>query len=149
MTDTNDTQKNAFSEMRIPNFVARLDALPQSAQSLLAIQKNNVETMKKIQNVFMENLQEISQRQSAVFSQIMAQTTTMANDMSYAGKPEDKLSHNMVAIKKSYEDAMTNAKEISMLVKKANDKATKIFKDGVSQNYKQGHNASVKDAAAK
>ncbi|MGH1455545.1 MAG: phasin family protein [Alphaproteobacteria bacterium] len=148
MTDTSDTQNRVFSGMNIPNFVASYEALPQSAQALLAMQKNNLNTMKKIQGVFFDNMQEIGQRQTAIFSQIMAQTTSLANDAAHGGKPEDKLAQNLAAVKQSYEDAMINAKEISLLVKKANEKASKILQDSVADTYKTRQKPSEKTRAS-
>lgn len=149
MSDKTNNTNDLFSGFDLNNFSNGYSALPASAQYFMKIQNNNLSAMKEIQSVMFSNMQEISQRQTAVFSRIMEQTTLITNDISKEGRPEEKLAQNINVIKASYEDAMASVKEISALVRKANEKTTKILKKSAEENYKEGQTVLSSAAATK
>lgn len=112
-------------------------AMPESVKSLYDIQMKNVKSINQAQRVSIENFQEIASRQNEIFSNIMQQTTMMANDMAQNSSPEEKLKRSALHFQKSYEQALSNVQEISDLIKKSNAAAGKILKERTNKNIKE------------
>lgn len=125
-------------------FFEKYQGFPNSFQGLIDIQVKNIRSINHVQQTSMENFQEIVFRQNEIFSQIMQQTTAMANDITENATPEDTLKKNALHFQKSYENALTNVKEISELIKKSNLEATKILRKRAAESLKE-----VKDCTQK
>ncbi len=141
MSEKSTNTNTHFSGFDLSSITSGYSGLPKSAEYLMRIQNNNINAIKEIQSIMFSNMQEVSQRQTAVFSRIMEQTTLITNDISKEGRPEAKLAQNIDTMKASYEDAMASVKEISALVRKANERATKVLRKSAEENYKEGQSA--------
>lgn len=116
-------------------------------ENILSIQKKNIETIKQTQKIAFETFQEIRTYQNDMFSQIIARSNQLANDVFREGKPEEKLASNAALVQKGYDDAIKSAKEISAIIKKANEKATSILSKNATDAMKDLQEISKKVAA--
>lgn len=147
MSDKVYNASEIFKGFDVNKIFAEHPYFSKQAQHIMNIQMNNIEAFNDIQTIMFSNMQEIGQRQNEVFSRIMAQTNQITNDLSKEGRPEDKLAHNINAMQVSYKETMDSVKEISALVRKANDKAVRILKDRAAENYKESQSVLSKAAA--
>ena len=132
---TQDTKTpNPFANNMFNGF---LENAPNAAQELIDIQKRNIESFSQAQHIAIDKMQEIAQRQRDVFSQIMAQGSTVTNDIMSGGKPEEQLNRNTQVFQDSFEQMVENTKEISDLIKNANQETTSILKKRAGESIKE------------
>lgn len=122
--------------------------LPEQFKGLYDTQIKNIQSINKVQQTSIENFQEIAYRQNEIFSQIMQQTSTMANDMIDNSNPEEKLRKNALNFQKSYEQALSNAREISELIKKSNVETNKILTKRATESLQEVTCVQKKKAGA-
>ncbi len=144
------TQHNFFDTVLknfdFSNLTAPMANAPADVQQALDEQRKNMQSLAEIQQITAQNFQEIAHRQNALFSQIMRNNASIAQDMLNAGKPEDKLLRNSQAMQKNYEQAMESAKEIADLVQKTNSEATNILTKRADESVKKAQMSASKTA---
>lgn len=86
--------------------------------ALLETQRKNMQTMSELQQVAVENLQAITQRQTEIMSQLVQNNTSMAQQIMAEGTPEEKVALQADMVRKSYEDSVSGLTELSDLVAK-------------------------------
>ncbi len=131
MSKTNTSSSNAAQDAFL-NSWKLFGANKVDMNNILDLQKESLQTLQKAQRIAWDTYQEIRHRQNDTLSQMIARTSELANETMREGKPEDKLSKNVVHMQKSYENAIESAKEISELIKKANEQTTKLFTSNTS-----------------
>ncbi len=126
-----------FSNKVFFDLFKQYQSMPEQVKGLFDVQMKNIKSINQAQRASMENFQEIASRQNEIFSQIMQQTTMMANDMAHDLSPEEKLKRNALNFQKGYEQTLSNVQEISELIKKSNATASKILKDRANESIKE------------
>ena len=136
-----------FSNKVFFDLFKQYQSMPEQVKGLLDVQMKNIKSINQAQRVSMENFQEIASRQNEIFSQIMQQTTMMANDLSHDSSPENKLKRNALNFQKGYEQALSNVQEISELIKKSNATTSKILQDRANESIKEVKSCTSKKQA--
>ena len=143
-------QDNPYKELLattgFSEFFKRYSNTQLNMDTLLDIQKKNIQSFSHAQKLTTHNMMEIAQRQGEIFSQMMQQNTKYANQIMSNRQPEDKLRKNSDVIRKSYKQAMANAREISNMVQRANAETTKILAKRVDASVKEVTKATKKSA---
>ena len=134
MSEEKKQDSSLFSGTTFFDFLKQYQGLPNQFQGLYNSQLKNIQSINNMQQTSIENFQEIAHKQNEIFSQIMQQTTHMANDMMVNSDPEEKLRKNVINFQKGYEQALSNAKEISELIKKSNAQTNKILRKRASES---------------
>lgn len=101
-------------------------------KSLMDTQKKNMEALSKAQQLTIENLQAIAQKQSELVSQMVEDNSAFAKDIMTEGSPEEKIAKNAKLFKSMYERSVKNMKEISSMITKTNDDATDLINKRVT-----------------
>lgn len=135
----------SFSTEAVTKFFEAFQRGPLNMQSLLEIQRKNLQTMTQAQQMAIENFQAIALRQAELLSQIMESQSALTSELMKEGNPEDKIAKNAEAIKNSYEQAIANAAEISEMVKRANAEAVGLLNKRVSASIREVKSAIAQD----
>ena len=136
-----------FSNKVFFDLFKQYQSMPEQVKGLFDVQMKNIKSINQAQRVSMENFQEIASRQNEIFSQIMQQTTMMANDMAHDSSPENKLKRNALNFQRGYEQALSNVQEISELIKKSNATTSKILKDRANESIEEVKSCTGKKQA--
>ncbi len=104
-----------FSAMKLP-------AAP-NMDALLAAQKRNREAMSAASRIAIEGAQAVARRQSEIMQQTMTEMGDSIRALSAAEAPQDKAAAQAELLKRAYERAVANTKELSDLIQQANGEA--------------------------
>lgn len=125
------TNNNPFNEFFSQNdfskFFENYQAIPFDVQSFMETQRKNVQALSDAQQIAMDNMQKLAQRQSAVLSQMVEDNARLAKEMMSEGTPEEKIAKNADLIKGVYEKSIKNMSEISELLNKSNKEANDVI----------------------
>lgn len=139
---------NFFKNNDFAKSLEKFQPAPFDFKKILEIQRKNLQTLSEAQQLTVEGVQSIMNRQIEVISQFMEEQSFITNQLLREGTPEDKLNRNAELIKNSYDKAMANAKEISELVKKTNSKTSSLLNKRASANLKEIRDTVEKTNAA-
>lgn len=128
--------KNLFADLFSQNDFAKLfenyQSMPLDINTFLDAQRKNVEAFTEAQQLAMEGLQALAQRQSEFMSQIVDDNSKLAQELMAEGTPEEKIAKNAKMFKKAYEKNLKNLKELSDMISESNMTATDVINKRVS-----------------
>ncbi len=107
-------------------------SFPFDIKSMMESQTRNMQAFSEAQQLALEGMQAIAQRQSELVSQIVQDNTALAQSVMNETTPEQKLAKQADMMKKVYEQSMRNLREINDILTKSNQDASDILNKRVS-----------------
>jgi phasin family protein len=104
----------------------KLPAMPDM-EALLAAQKRNMEAMSAANRIAMEGAQAVGRRHVEIMQQTMAEMSEAMRAMTSAEGPQAKAAQQAELLKRSYERAVANTKELTDLIQHANGEALNLL----------------------
>jgi phasin family protein len=104
-----------FAEMKLP-------AVPDM-HAVMQAQKRNMEAMSAANRIAMEGAQAVARRHMEIMQQTMSELTDTIRSLTTAETPQAKAARQAELLKRSYEHAVANTKELSELIQHANSEA--------------------------
>jgi phasin family protein len=104
-----------FSEVRLP-------PIPD-LEGLLAAQRKNLEALAAANRVALDGAQAFARRHMEIMQASVAELTETLNSFASTAPPQELAARQAELIKRSYERAVANIKELSELVQKSNGEA--------------------------
>jgi phasin family protein len=104
-----------FATMKMP-------AMPDM-EALMAAQKRNMEAMSAANRIALEGAQAVAKRHMEIMQQTMSELTDTMRSLSATEAPQAKAAHQAELLKRSYERAVANTRELSDLIQRANGEA--------------------------
>lgn len=104
-----------FGEMRMP-------AMPDM-EALLSTYRRNVEVLTAANRVAMEGAQAVAKRNVEILQQTMAELSDTMRSMMTVDTPQTGAAKQAELMKRAYENALVNFKELSDLIQHANGEA--------------------------
>jgi len=104
-----------FATMKFP-------AAP-SMEALLAVQKRNMDALSAANRIALEGAQTVAKRHMEIMQQTMAELGDTMRALSNTDAPEAKAATQADLLKRAYERAVANTKEMSDLIQRANGEA--------------------------
>jgi phasin family protein len=114
-----------FSEFRIPGF---------DVQSLLATQRRNIEAVTAANQLAVEGVQAVLRRQAEIVRQMVEESAAAVTGLTAAGAPEEKVAQQMELVKKTFEKALANLRELTEMVAKSNSEAADVLTKRVGES---------------
>jgi phasin family protein len=114
-------------------------------QALMSSQRKNMEALTQANKLALEGMQAVFKRQAEIIKQSIEESASAGRDMaSGSTSPQDKVAKQTEITKVAFEKALSNARELSEIVAKANGEAVDLlnkrfaamldeFKDAVSK----------------
>lgn len=104
-----------FAELKLP-------ALP-NMDAFVAANRKNMETLSATNRVALEGAQAVARRHMEIMQQSMTEMTEAIRSLSSVDTPQAKAAKQAELLKKAYEHAMANMKEVSDMIRQANAEA--------------------------
>lgn len=114
--------KNAAEEFSKMFSTLKLPAIPDT-EALMAASKRNMEAMSAANRIALEGAQAVAKRHMEIMQQTMAEMTDAMRAIASTDTPQAKAARQAEMLKKSYEHAVANARELSDLIQRANGEA--------------------------
>lgn len=108
-----------FAEMKLP-------AGPDM-EALLSAHRRNVEVLSAANRVAMEGAQVVARRHMEIMQQTMAELTEQVRELAAPEPPQVKAARQADLLKRSYEQAVTNMRELGELIQKSNGEALTLL----------------------
>ncbi len=123
-----------FSQNDFMKTFQNYQATPFDIKTLMELQRKNLQALTEAQQVTVESIQAIAQRQSEILSQMMEENSSLAKELLGEGSPEDKAAKNADIAKTMYEKSIKNIREISDMLNKSSLVASDIINKRVTDN---------------
>jgi len=111
-----------FSELRFPTMIP-------DGSALLAAHRRNMEVLSSANRLALEGAQAVARRHMEIMQQTMTEFTEHARELSTADSPQAKAARQAELVKKSYERAVANIKDLSDLIQRSNTEALHVLSD--------------------
>lgn len=134
----------SFSNETLFSLMENYQGMPDAFQGLIDVQIKSLLSMSKVHQSSVEDMKKIASHQQQVFSQIMEDTTSLANDMFKSTDPQAALQISAQNIEKSYKSAMSNVSEVSELLRKSSAETGSILRDNAKQSMNELQNIQQK-----
>ena len=108
-----------FAELKLP-------AAPDM-EALLSAHRRNVEVLSAANRVAMEGAQVVARRHMEIMQQTMTELTEQVRELAAPEPPQVKAARQADLLKRSYEQAVTNMRELGELIQKSNGEALKLL----------------------
>lgn len=125
-----------FEQMKVPGV---------DMESIIASQRKNLEALTKANQLALEGVQQVVQRQAEAMRAFASEFADMAKGVaSSPGGPADKAAHSTDLVKASFEKTLSHMRELSETIAKANTQAAEVISTRVSEGL-----GELKDAIRK
>ncbi len=104
-----------FADMKLPN-MPDMDAF-------LSAHRRNMETLSAANRVALEGAQAVARRHMEIMQQTMSELTETMKALASSDAPQAKAAKQAELLKKGYERAVANMKELSDLIQRSNGEA--------------------------
>ncbi|MCD8562579.1 MAG: TIGR01841 family phasin [Alphaproteobacteria bacterium] len=121
-----------FSNNDFSKLYEQFQVAPFDLKAVMEAQRKNVQAFADAQQVAMESLQALAQRQTEIISQLVEDHSQVAKELMGEGSPESKIAKNADLFKRIYERTVSNLRELSDMVNKSNVEASNIINKRVS-----------------
>ncbi|MEM6780973.1 MAG: phasin family protein [Pseudomonadota bacterium] len=114
------------------DFTKGLTSMPFDLQSFMDLQRKNLQAFGEAQQLAMENIQAVAQKQGEFISQMVEENSKLAKDMMAEGSTEEKVARQADMVKHAYETSMINAQKIAEMVGASNQQTSEIINKRIS-----------------
>jgi phasin family protein len=108
-----------FADMKLPH-------MPDSS-ALMDAYKRNMEVLSAANKIALEGAQAVAKRHMEIMQQTMAEISENMRAMASTDSPADKTAKQTEALKRAYERAVANTKELADLIQHANGEALALL----------------------
>ena len=111
-----------FTEMRFPTMI------PDSS-ALLAAHRRNMEVLSNANRLALEGAQAVARRHMEIMQQTMTELSEHVRELSTSESPQAKAARQADLVKKSYERAVSNIRDLSDLIQRSNGEALAVLSE--------------------
>ncbi|HLG86984.1 MAG TPA: phasin family protein [Alphaproteobacteria bacterium] len=114
-----------FGEFRVPNF---------DVETILATQRRNIEAVTAANQLVIEGIQALLKREAEILRQTIEESSSVLKDLMGTGAPEEKLAQQTDLLKRSFEKAIANLRELVEMAAKSNTDATDVLTKRIGES---------------
>lgn len=103
-------------------------------ESLMSSQRKNIEAVTQANKLAYDGLQAVIKRQTEILRQTLEEVTQAAKEMAEPGTAQDKAAKQTEMAKEVFERSLSNMRELSEMIAKANTEAFDLLNKRVSQS---------------
>ena len=111
-----------FTEIRFPSMI------PDSG-ALLAAHRRNMEVLSNANRLALEGAQAVARRHMEIMQATMTELTEHMRELTAADTPQAKAARQAELVKRSYEHAVSNIRELSDLIQRSNGEALAVLSE--------------------
>jgi len=118
-----------LGDVKIPGF---------DLQAVMDAQRKNIEALNAANQAAVQGMQAVAQRQAEILSQSMSEVSTVAQQLaSSASNPQEMTTKQAELIRKAFEQALANMRELAEMVSKSNTEAFAIINKRVTESLQE------------
>lgn len=141
------TSKNGFFDVSKVMSDFRMPGI--DLEAVAASQRKNIEALTQANQLAVEGVQAVVRRQVEIARQAMEEFSTMFRDFVQPnGSPEDRLAKQAEYSKQALEKGLSNARELTELMTKANTEAFNVINKRVTESLDEVRDFAKKRVAA-
>jgi len=125
----------AFAGFTLPGF---------DVEAVLASQRKNIEALTQANQLAVEGVQAVARRQAEIAREAIDEASTMLRDIVQPTAPEERIAKQAELLKLTFERSLANARELALLLAKANTEAFDVVAKRVAQGFEE-----IRDEAKK
>jgi phasin family protein len=114
---------------------------------ILASQKKNIEAFTKAVQTATEGAGAVARRQTELLQTAIERTTAMLHDLSLPESPKEAVAKQAELVKKMFETAVANARELALMVEKSNKEAFDVISRRTHESMDEIRKSLVKKKA--
>ena len=111
-----------FTELRFPTMI------PDSS-ALLAAHRRNMEVLANANRLALEGGQAVARRHMEIMQQTMSELSEHMRELAAPETPQAKAARQAELVKRSYEHAVANIRDLSDLIQRSNTEALQVLSD--------------------
>jgi phasin family protein len=117
-----------LGDVKIPGF---------DMQAVMDAQRKNIEALTAANQAAVQGMQAVAQRQAEILSQAMSEVSSIAQQLSTAGNPQEMTAKQTELARKAFEQALANMRELAEMVSKSNTEAFAIINKRVTESLQE------------
>lgn len=114
---------------------------------LLASQKKNMEAFARAMQMATEGAGAVARRQAEILRTAFEQSTAMFRDLTVPGDPKETIAKQAELVRKTFDTAVANARELAEMVEKSNKEAFDVIRQRTSEALDEIRKSLVKKKA--
>jgi len=142
---TTETTTNGFHDVTKLFADFRMPGL--DVETIVAIQRKNLEALTQANQLAVEGVRAVAQRQAELVQQAMEQASVMFREFTQPGAAEDRVAKNVDVARQAFEQGVANARELTELATKANTDVFSVIARRVSESFDEVRLYTKKHAA--
>lgn len=125
----------AFAGFTLPGF---------DVEAVLASQRKNIEALTQANQLAVEGVQAVARRQAEIAREAIDEASTVLREIVQPTAPEERVAKQAELLKQTFERGLANARELALLLAKANTEAFDVVAKRVAQGFEE-----IRDEAKK
>ena len=117
-----------LGDVKIPGF---------DMDAIMAAQRKNIEALTAANQTAVQGMQAVAQRQAEILSQAMNEVSSIAQQLSGSGNPQEMTAKQTELARKAFEQALSNMRELAEMVSKSNTEAFAIINKRVTESLQE------------
>lgn len=118
-----------LGDVKIPGF---------DMQAIVDAQRKNIEALTAANQAAVQGIQAVAQRQAEILSQAMSEVSSVAQQLAgSASNPQEMTTKQAELVRKAFEQALANARELAEMVSKSNTEAFAIINKRVTESLQE------------
>jgi phasin family protein len=118
-------------------------------EAVVASQRKTIEALTQANQLAVEGVQAVARRQVEIARQAIEEYTSFFREIAQPGTAEEKIAKQAEAVKGALEKGLSNARELTAMVTKANAEAFDVLNKRVAEGLDEVRDYAKKRAAAK
>lgn len=114
-----------FADLKLPNMAG--------TEALMAAHQRNIEALSAANRIAMEGAQTVAKRHMELMQQTMTELTDTLRGLASPGAPQEKAAEQAELLKRAYERAVANTKEMADVITRANAEAVELLNKRIAE----------------
>lgn len=137
-------QHGPFWEADISRMMAEFKVPGVDMETIIAVQRRNVEALTSANQLALEGVQAVVRRQMDIMRQSLEEMSSMATELMGATTPEARLAKQAELTRESFERTVARLKELSDMIAKSNADAVDVINKRIAAMLEEMKPASDK-----
>jgi len=142
-------QAEQFFDFDISKYLGDFKIPGVDVDSLVSSQRKNIEALTQANKLAYDGLQAVVKRQAEILRQTVDEIAQATKDIAEPGNPQDKAAKQAELAKDAFERSLSNLRELSEMIAKANTEAFDLLNKRFTQSLDEVRDTFTKLAAKK
>lgn len=142
-------QAEQFFDFDISKYLGDFKVPGVDVDSLVSSQRKNIEALTQANKLAYDGLQAVVKRQAEILRQTVDEIAQATKDIAEPGNPQDKAAKQAELAKDTFERSLSNLRELSEMIAKANTEAFDLLNKRFTQSLDEVRDTFSKLAAKK